>query len=513
MKKRIIVSVVTLTLVLFVFGTFSAMAAEKPKMGGTLKIAHSKSAGVIGVPMGIWGWNHEFIDNTLQSLLMLSNENLGDLLPALATSWELADDRSYYIFNLRKGVTFHDGTPFNAQAVKWNHDKYVGSGKNTMAQVTSIEIIDDYTLKYNLSSWTSITLDEFAGFSFIISPTAFEKNGEEWAKYNPIGTGPFKFAKGKRNTYLMFDKFKDYWGDKPYLDSFHFYTVPDPMTCMAALMNKEVDAWLGVDTVSARKAINEGYLAVQQFDAVYNVIQFNSVDSESPWSNVKLRKAMEHGIDKPLLVKAINRGLGRPVYTVIHSIDLMGKDIGTTPRTYDVAKAKQLMKEAGYPDGLKVKILYASNPVTKDLVTAIQGMLGEIGIKLLPTPLSGALYNAALFQPTPHGDLILGNLRGGGGDVIGSTKENFGAGSVFFQSVKKPDGFQNLIDRALLTDDKEKILDLMIEAEKLAYDEFAMDVPLFQGMFTGLSQPYVKNAVWFWGGRPMPMLDKTWLDK
>jgi peptide/nickel transport system substrate-binding protein len=489
------------------------MAADKVKMGGVLKLAHGKEAGVIGNPVKLMGWNHEFIDNTLQAFLYASNENLGELNPFLATSYELAPDRSYYIFKLRKGVKFHDGTDFNAQAAKWNHDMWVQAGRGLGAAVSSIEVIDDYTLKYNLKAWDAVTLTNFRRDSYMISPTAWEKNGAEWADFNPVGTGPFKLVDQKRGSFLQFEKFKEYWGaGAPYLDGMRILTIVDPMTAMAALKSQEVDAWLGVDTVSASQALKEGKLTVQQFDAVNNVIQFNSIDPESPWSNIKLRMALEYAINKEAIVESVNRGMGRAVYTVLHSIDRFPPGPGTTPRKYDPAKAKQLMTEAGYPNGLKVKILYASNPNAKDAVVALQGMLSEVGIEIIPTPLAGSAFNEALFKPTPHSDLILGNLRGGGGNVIGSTSENFGKNSVFFQSVKKPDGFQDLIAEAMTKTDNKEILKLLYEAEKKAYD-MAMCVPVDQAKFTALMQPYVKDAFFFWGGSPYPNVEKTWLDK
>ena len=128
--KKVLFAVLILTLVcgfLLTHGVQSVMSAEKGKYGGILKMNHSKPAGIIGHPLKIRAWNHEFIDNTLQTLIRASNTEMGVYEPVLATSWELAPDKSSYTFKLRRGVTFHDGTPFNAQAAKWNLDMWVKS--------------------------------------------------------------------------------------------------------------------------------------------------------------------------------------------------------------------------------------------------------------------------------------------------------------------------------------------------------------------------------------------------
>jgi peptide/nickel transport system substrate-binding protein len=510
MKNRFMVRVIVLAILFMAFGSFNAMAEEKVKMGGHFKFAHSKSAGVIGNPLEIRGWNHEFIDNTLQTLIRNSNDKIGEQEALLAESWQLATDRSHYIFKLREGLKFHDGTVCDAQAVKWNLDNWVKAKRERLDKVTSVDVLDPRTIKVNLSGWDAITVNDFSKDTFIISPTAFEKNGKEWADYNPVGTGPFMLVNQKRNTYLEFDKFKDYWvKGEPFVDKMTIYTIPDPMTAMAALKSQEVDAWLGVDSVSAREAIDGGKLNYQLFDAIYDVIQFNSVDPESVWSKEKMRQAIEYAIDKEALVKAVSRGLGKAVYTCIHSAP---EGSGTVPRKYDPVKAKALVKEAGYPDGVKVNILFQSNPQAKNTAVALQSMLKEAGIEVMPTPLEGAKYQEVLFQPTTHGDLIMGNLRGGAAEVLTSADENFGKGSVFFQSIAKPEGFQAAIEQAMQSDNREKINDLIKKAEKMAYDT-AMIVPVTQAKFAALQQPYVKGANWFWAGSPYPYLSRTWLDK
>ena len=509
MRKHLIGTIVILTIFFMVFGAFNAMAAGKVKMGGFMKFAHTKTAGVIGDPLGIRAWNHEFIDNTLQTLIRNSNDEIGKQDPLLATEWKLAPDKSHYIFKLRKNAKFHDGTPFDAKAVKWNLNRWIKAKRARLDKLTSVDILDDYTVKANLSAWDAITILDFAKDSFMISPAAYEKNGLEWVKFNPVGTGPFKMVKQKRNTYLKFDKFKDYWVDgEPFLDKLDIYTVPDPMTAMAALKAREVDAWLGVDSVSAREAIDEGKLEYQLFNAVYNTLQFNAVDSASVWSDKRMRMALEYAIDKEALVEAIMRGLGRAVYSCIHSAPAGS---GTVPRKYDPEKARALIKEAG-KTGVKVKMSFASNPQNNNYAVAMQAMLAKVGIEIVVDPVQGAKYNEISYQPTPPGDLQFMGLRGGAAEILASADENLGKGAVFFPSIKKPEGFEDLIEQAMQSSDPKMTKDFLRKAEKLAYDD-AMIVPFTQARFCALSHPYVIDDFWFWAGAPYPNLARTWLDK
>jgi len=188
------------------------------------------------LPLNVRHSDQWYARHSLETLIQGSVEVPGAAAPLLATSWDLAPDKSFYTFHLRKGVKFHDGTDFNAQAVKWNMDKTVAATRPQLSKVTSIEVIDDYTIQFNLSEWDNQVLGEFGSDpALIISPASFEKKGEKWANTNPIGTGAWVKAKTKRNTMISYVKNKDYWEKGfPYLDEVFYYHIPDATTAMAA---------------------------------------------------------------------------------------------------------------------------------------------------------------------------------------------------------------------------------------------------------------------------------------
>lgn len=496
--------------ILFFNGPASVMAAEKPKYGGILKFNHGKQAGIIGDPLKIRMWNHEFIDNTLQTLIRPKNKEMGAFEPLLAESWELAPDKSHYIFKLRKGVKFHDGTDFNAQAVKWNLDRWVKSKRPRLDKVKSVDVIDDYTVRCNLSGWDAVVLFDFAKDTYIISPTAFEKHGEKWANYNPVGTGPFKLTYYKRATLLKYKKFEDYWKEGlPYLDEIHVVQIPDPMTYSASLQRGEVDALMGVDFITASELRKKGKFIININRGGTQLLQFNSEDQNSIWANRKARQALEYAVDKQKITKAVGRGFLIPVYEIVCMIP---PGAGTTPRKYDPEKARQLLKEAGFPKGIKVKLTYAASPIGKDIVVVLQDNLAAVGIQIVPNPLSPAAFSQVSHRPAPPNDLILGGQRGGANELLASVDETLAPGSVFFPAMKRPEGFVDLLHKALQTMDFDETMQYLYKMERLAYED-AFFAPLWRGGLITVQHPYVKDAIWFWGSMPYPNLEGAWLDR
>lgn len=519
MKKYLLTSLFVLLVCGLALGNIvpPAAAAEKGKYGGILRVNHFRQAGVLGEPLEIRAWNHEFVDFVLQSLTRRT-ERYGEYDPELALSWEVNPDKLQIIFKLRKGVKFHDGTVFNAQAVKWNLDRWIASSKPQFSTMKSVEVIDDFTIQTNFSALDAVTLYDFARFTFIISPTAFEKNSKEWVKANPVGTGAFKLVKSKRNTYLKYDKFDDYWEKGlPYLDGLYYTMTPDPMTASASLRKGEIDVMVGVDPVTGADFRKSGGFDVMTNPGTHLIIYFNSEDPNSVWSDVRMRKALDHSIDRENIAKVVMRGFSFPVYEILHSINISGPaaglNVGTVPRKFNPEKARQLIKEAGHSKGLKVKVTYHSTrPSHKDTFLVLQSILGDLGIEAIPNPLTGAALNQKIAAGMPPNEIIIDHLRGGAVLSLPSTKEAFHRKSVWFKGVKKPERFVDLLDKAMNTDDTDEQFKTLIEMERMAYGS-AMFTPIVGNYFIAIQNPKVKDAVWFYAGNPIPSLRRAWLSE
>lgn len=513
MKKTLLILLsFCLAICILTGGTTESNAAEKPKYRGTLTWNISKSPGAFGDPLQLFGGSHAVIRGTAQSLLNTSNTNIGELEPLLAESWEIDADKTYYLFKLKKGVKFHDGSDFNAQAVKWNYDRWIASPKSQLNKLTSVEIIDDYTIKCNLSTWDSVLLNDFARETFIISPTAYEKLGEDGIAYHMVGTGPFRQTKYKRNTYLEFEKFDGYWKKGlPYLDKVRITMIPDSMTASAAFKRKEVDALRGVDFQIANELIATGKYDVITNTGPQTVLAFNSKDPSSIWASKKARQALEYALDKDMITKALGRGYIIPVYEIVYGISDIEPGPGTTPRKYDPAKARQLFKEAGLI-GTKVKIVYGNSQISRDIIAVLTEQFEEAGIILMPKATQNVVAMQKQMKPALPNELILCYQRGSIAEVLPSVKETFGAGATFFQGHKHPDGFDDLLIKTLQSEDQKEIVNYLYKMEQLAYED-ALLVPLLRIFFITAQHRHVKDAVWYWSKKPYPILEKAWLDK
>jgi len=204
---------------------------EEAQSGGVWRIIMTEGpSGSIGVPGNMMASLY-WAEPMLESLLTADSE--GNIYPSLATDWEWTNNHTTVTFTLRKGVKFHDGTDFNADAVKWNWDQAMAKGLGGAQFVASTEVIDDYTFRVNLtefqSTWFISLVKMETNLGWIISPTAVQEHGEEYIDWHPVGTGPFKFKDYARDNYLEVERNDDYWGEKPYLDGIKFIFIADPI--------------------------------------------------------------------------------------------------------------------------------------------------------------------------------------------------------------------------------------------------------------------------------------------
>lgn len=369
-------------------------AAGEPQYGGILRIVNpAEGAQPLGVP-----WETNTIDTTLMppAVETLTREKTsGEVIPWLATEWKIDKTAKTITFNLRKGVKFHDGTDFNAAAVVFNWE-YVIKAKGAPGWA-SVKALDDYTVEVTFNTWANLSMNRTGGKTFgIVSPTSFQKNGIEWARANPVGTGPFKFESFTRGQILKYKKNENYWQKgKPYLDGIEYLFIRDMMTQNAA-MQAQGDQRIDVLNITSGEQASmlkaQGLQILTMPIGPVSLIP-SSNDPNSPLSKQKVREAISYAIDREGIVKARGFGIWTPAYQlfpegkVSHIPQFKG-----TP--YDTAKAKQLLAEAGYPNGFSTKLIVMPGLVDKDAMVAVQRNLGEIGIQVeMEFPDNGGYFN------------------------------------------------------------------------------------------------------------------------
>ena len=318
-----------------------------------------------------------------------------DLKPALATKWTTAADGLSYTFELRKGVKFHDGSAFNAAAVKFNFDRmldpknqYANTGPFPFAgfyygSIKETKVVDDSTVQFIMSQkysplLNSLTLNQ----GRIVSPDAVKKSGKDYG-LNPVGTGPFKFSEWKQGVRVVVTRNDDYWDGAPLLDKIVFRPIPDEQTRYTELKSGNADAIVDVppDNVSQVKADSKFKFIEQPGPHIWWV----TLNMEkAPFDKVAVRQAMMYAINREAISKDILKGTGTVANGPIPPSIGWAYTDDVTKYTYDPAKAKQLLADAGYASGLKLTFWIPESgsgmQSPKSMATAIQGDLAKIGI-------------------------------------------------------------------------------------------------------------------------------------
>ncbi|MFC1532439.1 ABC transporter substrate-binding protein [Thermodesulfobacteriota bacterium] len=431
-----------------------AETTPKPQYGGILKII--ETAG----PSTPFGWPPECVGGSSTAYRpsiepLVREDNMGSILPWLATSWKNAPDKKSITFNLRKGVKFHDGTDFNAKAAKWNLDALKAKRKPGTSIWTSIEVIDDYTVRINLSRYENTILNNMAlSASNMVSPTAFKTKGIEWVRWHPVGTGPFKFVSFKRDVVTKYKRNNDYWQKgKPYLDGIELHYIKDPMTQRASMQAGDAEVMTSHVGKVAADLKAKGFNILHAPVATLTLMP-DSANPNSPFADKRVRVALGHAIDRKAIVKAKGYGFWEVAYQVTPSTTIAyNPDLEGRARRYDPNKARQMLADAGHTNGFKIKIIPDPRSADRDVLVAVQSYLGAIGIKVDLDFVPRSRFTE--YRMKGWHDAILQYPIGVGPNPISAFQYLFSAGSTRFPSLKRPDGFFELLNEALTADDFE----------------------------------------------------------
>ncbi|GGA93117.1 ABC transporter substrate-binding protein [Ornithinibacillus halotolerans] len=342
----------------------------------------------------------------LEGLLTFEDESF-EVAPSLAHDWDVSEDGLTYTFYLEEGVKFHDGTDFNAEAVKINFERwadpsheyaftddgYVYSMYGTMFGgykgdeghvIKEINVINDHEIEFILNRPLGFFLQNL-GMSYfaITSPAALEEYGAT-INENPVGTGPFKFVEWRKNESITLEKFEDYRVEGlPKLDSVVFTVIPDNAARLIALKSGEIDIMDGLNPDDAAGVeSDENLILFERAENNFGYVGFNT--QKEPFDNKELRQAISYAIDRNAIAEALYAGYAVPAKNPLPP-SYMGYNDDVEPYAYDPEKAKELLAEAGYPDGLEIDLWtmpvarpYMPDPETVALI--IQGNLADIGV-------------------------------------------------------------------------------------------------------------------------------------
>lgn len=350
-----------------------------------------------------------------------------EIQPLLATEWNTSADGKEWTFKLRKGVKFHDGTPFNAQAVKMSIERQLPPNRKedmpyaefTYDGVTSVEAIDEYTVKITLEKPSAAFLANMAMplSAQIVSPEAVKKYGDKFME-NPVGTGPYKFVKWEKGQQIELAQFDGYWGDKPKMPTVIYKFTKENSVRASDLITGATDIMDGVDINDLKMLQDKGMKIVKEPGMNINYMGFYT--NKKPFDNQKLRKAISMAINRQYLVDYLYQGNALLPNSILPSF-IPGYSKDVKPYDFNPEEAKKLLAEAGYPNGFEFTAITYSNPRPynpangEKLAAAIQADLAKIGVKMNIKSYPWKEYKQVLFNA--EGDAYFYGWIGDNGDA------------------------------------------------------------------------------------------------
>jgi peptide/nickel transport system substrate-binding protein len=457
-------------------------AAGKAQPGGVIRIISMVSPLKFGYPPETAGSGiTRFIAPAEERLFNVDKTGKFTTKGSLSTSYTVAPDGKSFTFNLRKGVKFHDGTPFNAEAAKWNLDAQLAGKLNGTQMWTSIDVVDEYTVRLNVKQFQNNILSTMSSAYFMVSPTAVKANGKEWAYTHPVGTGPFKYKAYTTDTSLEYERYDDYWGGKPLLDGVKFIIMPDPTAAGLAFQSGAADVIEARDPVLASTLIKTGKYGKYFIVNVWGSLNGDSANPDSPYAKLQVRQAVQYAIDMKSIVEAL--GLGTWVYTNQPAIPgFFGYTEGFKGYEFNQTTAKKLLADAGYPTGFTTSLI-GYNAVPQDYLTAIQKNLADVGIKADIQFLPQAAYTN--FEHNGWKNALLYFPAGTNPNYLAALDYFFDPQAAWLKSLGRPAGFGEALNKALTATDFDTQKKYTEDAVKFAYDNAIT-------MFThGAGYPYI----------------------
>jgi peptide/nickel transport system substrate-binding protein len=471
-------------------GPLSASAAEPT---GRLVFGAAAAPESIDPAMiiGLQSWN--IVRNVFDSLVARDFKTFG-YKPGLAESYRMLNDTTWQ-FTLRRGVRFHNGEEFDAEAVKFSvervldpEQKSTSRGQNLL--IDRVVILDRYTINIITKRPMPMLLERFTSPGYtgtipIVPPRYVREKGDQHFAANPVGTGAYRVVKWVKGDFVELEANKDYWGGAPKVKTVIVKTIPEATTRVSALLTGEADIIDAVppDLIDMIKADPRVRISETEVDGVPTDLEFNTTRS-APLADARVRWALSHAIDMDLVVKNLMRGHGarRPV-------PLDPRAFGYNPnlplQTYDLEKAKRLLAEAGYPEGKGIPELVilhrrggGGTLLAADAhVEYVMSQFAKLGVRVrLDAVEEGTMIMRS--RDRKLWDFRVASWGGGGRFEVGDTLFfEYHSGAPTSGLFNKE--FDQVLDRARETMDPEARKQLYWKAQELVYN-LAASLPAVQ---------------------------------
>lgn len=425
----------------------------------------------------------------------------GEVLPALAESWTISEDGRLYTFKLHTGVKFHDGTEFDASDVKFSLDRARGENsvnaqKQLFAAIDTVDVVDPATVKVTLKHPQGAFLYNMGwGDAVMVAPETADTNKEK-----PIGTGPFKFQNWAKGSSISLVKSDHYWGDPVFLEKAEFRIIPDTAAQVPALLSGDVQAFpfFPPDAVSQVEG-NPNLKVVIGTTEGETILAMNN--KKPPFDNLKVRQAISYALDRKAIIDGASGGLGVPIGSHMSPANKAYVDL-TGEYPHDPAKAKELLKEAGFENGFKATLKLPPPDYARLGGEIIASELRDVGIDLEIIPVEWAQWLDQVFTKKDYDLTIVSHTEPNDIDIY-SRKD-------YYFNYDNP-AFDKVIEELNLTADETKRDVLLKKAQQILADD-AVAGYLFELPKVGVWDAKLDG---FWQNAPIQANDLTkvkWTD-
>jgi peptide/nickel transport system substrate-binding protein len=412
---------------------------------------------------------------------------------SLAQSWSVSPDGLVYEFVLRQGVKFHNGDPLTAEDVKFSFERYKGSAATTFKQrVAGVEIVDPHRVRFRLKQPWADFMTFFGtpatGAAWIVPKKYVEKVGDDGFKKAPVGAGPYKFVSFTPGVELVLEAYEQYWRKAPSVKRLVFKVVPDEATRLAMLKRNEADIVYSVRGALAEEIRRTPGLALKSTSGAFTewILFLDQWQPKSPWADRRVRLAANLAMDRQSLNQAEYLGMAKVTASIIPG----GFDFAWHPPLYpyDPQKAKQLLAEAGYPNG------FDGGQITADIVYApiaevVGNFLQQVGIRMKVLPMERAAVIKAMQEKK------LKNLHRQGSAAFGNAAtrvEAFVVTEGMYAYGGYPD-IDGLFREQANEPDRKKREAILHRIQQLMHEK-AMFMPLFEPAFLNGIGPRIAES-------------------
>lgn len=424
--------------------------------------------------------------NIFNRLVKITLDNT--IVPDLATSWEFSEDGTELTFQLRDDVRWHDGEDFNSEDVVWTFEKILTDGYQSasLSNVESVTANGDYEVVFHLKTPDASILSVLSWLGVWIMPEHLYNDGTDWTQnphnMNPVGTGPFKFVSYDTGSSITLEANEDYFDGRPYIDTLIITIIPDAQTAYQSYINGEIDDIQSrTPAASLQDLINDtaNYRTYDHVGTSRTYLSFAMNDPECPFSDVRVRQAVNLALDRTGIVEKADKGFGAPSeYYISPVFDWALSEEYKIPQR-DLEEAQRLIEEAGYTKGadgyyFECELTTFDSGSFKDTATVIQDNLREIGINVRLNILE---IGAWMTKVIDNYDFDIAMCSGGQGPDISAIRNRVHTtGSLNLSRYSNPE-LDAAIDTGITFFDEEERKPYYVEVQRIISEDLPI-VPI-----------------------------------